>query len=148
MERSRAPNPLHAGLVRLNREDPYLRLQSVTIYVRDQDVSLRFYADQLGFRVAYDVMIQPGFRVVAVAPPDGESVLALIAPAPDSEEYKLIGHAADVAFITEDVTAKFNQWSERGVRFLHPPKKETWAATSPYLKIRMRTVLRLLASII
>jgi serine phosphatase RsbU (regulator of sigma subunit)/predicted enzyme related to lactoylglutathione lyase len=134
MERSRAPNPLHAGLVRLNREDPYLRLQSVTIYVRDQDVSLRFYADQLGFRVAYDVMIQPGFRVVAVAPPDGESVLALIAPAPDSEEYKLIGHAADVAFITEDVTAKFNQWSERGVRFLHPPKKEIWGGNFTVFK--------------
>jgi serine phosphatase RsbU (regulator of sigma subunit)/uncharacterized glyoxalase superfamily protein PhnB len=134
MERSRAPNPLHAGLVRLNREDPYLRLQSVTVYVRDQDVSLRFYVDQLGFSVAYDVMVQPGFRLVAVAPPDGDAVLALIAPAPGSEKYKLIGHATDITFVTEDVTSKFNQWSERGVRFLHPPRTESWGGNFTVIK--------------
>lgn len=126
MESSRASNRLDASAVRLNRESLYLRLQSATIYVRDQDLSLRFYVDQLGFSLAYDVFIQHGLRLVAVAPPDGDAVLAILAPVPGSEKYNLIGRADQIAFITEDVTAKFNEWSERGVRFQHPPQAPSW----------------------
>ena len=42
--------------VRLDR-DPYLTLQAVNIYVRDQDRSLQFYREQLGFDVAIDVRL-------------------------------------------------------------------------------------------
>ena len=38
--------------LRLDGQDPYLCLHFVIIYVRDLDRSLRFYVDQLGFRVA------------------------------------------------------------------------------------------------
>jgi len=48
--------------VRLDREKPYLRLLASTIYVHDQDVSLRFFIDKLGFTLAHDVQIEPGFR--------------------------------------------------------------------------------------
>src|SRR6266699_1028907 len=59
--------------VRLNRQDPYLRLQSVMIYVRDLEQSLGFYLDQLGFQLIFDARVQPGRRFVTVAPPDGNS---------------------------------------------------------------------------
>ena len=68
--------------------------------------------------------LQSGQRWVAVSPPDGTAVLTLIAPEPDSEEYKLIGRATQVVFVTEDVTAKFREWSKRGVRFRHTPAPE------------------------
>jgi serine phosphatase RsbU (regulator of sigma subunit) len=42
------------------------------------------------------------------------------------DEYGLIGRAKHIAFITEDIDAKFLEWSERGVRFLHPPRVERW----------------------
>jgi serine phosphatase RsbU (regulator of sigma subunit)/catechol 2,3-dioxygenase-like lactoylglutathione lyase family enzyme len=113
-------------MVRLNRESPYLRLQSATVYVRDQDSSLRFFVEQLGFSVAYDVEIQPGFRWTAVAPPDGDAVLVIASPLPGTDEYGLIGRAKHIAFITEDIDAKFLEWSERGVSFLHPPRRESW----------------------
>jgi hypothetical protein len=90
--------------------------------VRDQDRSLRFYLDQLGFDLAFDARLQSGERWVAVSPPDGTAVLALIAPDPDSAQYKLIGRATQVVFVTEDVTAKFREWSKRGVRFRHTPR--------------------------
>lgn len=122
--------------VRLDRRDPYLRVQSVMIPVRDQDRSLRFYVDQLGFTLAVDVRLPSGAagetaspagdRWVAVSPPDGTAILALTAPKPDSEEYKLIGRFTHVVFVTEDVTAKFEEWSKRGVRFLHPPQTPSW----------------------
>jgi serine phosphatase RsbU (regulator of sigma subunit)/catechol 2,3-dioxygenase-like lactoylglutathione lyase family enzyme len=105
-----------------DRRDLYLRIHAVNVYVRDQDRSLRFYVDQLGFDLAFDARLQSGERWVAVSPPDGTAVLALIAPDPESPQYKLIGRATHVVFVTEDVTAKFREWSKRGVRFRHTPR--------------------------
>ena len=108
--------------LRPDRPDPYLRLQCVTIYVRDQDRSLRFYVDQLGFNRVGDVRFKSDFRWVAVAPPDGSAMLALVAPKPDSKEYKLIGRPTQVVFVTEDVVARFREWRRRGVRFQSTPR--------------------------
>jgi serine phosphatase RsbU (regulator of sigma subunit)/catechol 2,3-dioxygenase-like lactoylglutathione lyase family enzyme len=104
------------------RQAPHLRLHCVNVFVRDQDRSLRFFVDQLGFNIAYDTRVQSGERWVGVAPPDGAAILSLIAPKPDSEQYKLIGRATQVVFVTEDVTAKFQEWSRRGVRFSTTPR--------------------------
>jgi len=100
----------------------HLRLHCVNVYVRDQDRSLRFFVDQLGFSVAYDTRVQSGERWVGVSPPDGAAILSLIEPKPGSEQYKLIGRSTQVVFVTEDVTAKFQEWSKRGVRFPTPPR--------------------------
>jgi serine phosphatase RsbU (regulator of sigma subunit)/catechol 2,3-dioxygenase-like lactoylglutathione lyase family enzyme len=108
--------------VRLDRQDPYLRLQSVTIYVRDLDLSLNFYLDQLGFQLIFDARVQPDRRFVTVAPPDGTANLTLVAPEPGSEQYKLIGRPAPVTFVTEDVIVKYREWTKRGVRFQFAPR--------------------------
>ncbi|HEY3456617.1 MAG TPA: SpoIIE family protein phosphatase [Bryobacteraceae bacterium] len=102
--------------------DLYLRLHAVNVYVRNQERSLRFYLDQLGFDLAFDGRLPSGDRWVAVAPPDGGAVLSLIAPAPTAREYKLIGRATQVVFVTENVAAKFREWSQRGVRFRYTPR--------------------------
>jgi serine phosphatase RsbU (regulator of sigma subunit)/predicted enzyme related to lactoylglutathione lyase len=106
--------------VRLDRQDPYLRLQSVTIYVRDLERSLAFYLDQLGFQLIFDARIHG--RWVTVTPPDGTANLTLVAPEPNSEQHKLIGRPTQVTFVTEDVIAKFREWSKRGVRFNFAPR--------------------------
>jgi serine phosphatase RsbU (regulator of sigma subunit) len=103
-------------------EAPYLRVHAVNVFVRDQDRSLRFYVDQLGFSLAFDVRLQSGQRWVGVAPPHGTAVLTLIAPDPESDEYKLIGQPTGVAFVAEDVVATYSQWTRRGVRFRHVPR--------------------------
>lgn len=102
--------------------NPHLRIQAVNVYVRDQDRSLRFYLDQLGFVLAFDARLQSGQRWIAVAPPDGTAVLSLIAPDPNSKAFGLIGRPTDVVFLTDDVLAKFLEWSRRGVRFRHYPR--------------------------
>lgn len=106
----------------VSRREQYLRIHCINIFVRDQERSLRFYRDQLGFEVAFDVRVQSGERWVAVAPPDGTAILSLVAPKPESQEYKLIGRSTQVVFITEDVAAKFQDWSKRGVRFQQTPR--------------------------
>jgi len=112
--------------VRLDRQDPYLRLLCVNVFVRNQDRSLRFYVDQLGFGLVVDESYESAGRWVAVAPPDGNTVLALVTPKRNSEEYKLIGRCRHAVLVTEDVSAKFDEWQKRGVRFHHPPQMTLW----------------------
>jgi serine phosphatase RsbU (regulator of sigma subunit)/catechol 2,3-dioxygenase-like lactoylglutathione lyase family enzyme len=100
----------------------FLGLHAVNVFVRDQDRSLRFYVDQLGFHVAFDARLQSGERWVAVAPPDGTAVLTLVAPEPDSKEYKLIGRPTGIILVTEDVIAKYDEWRRRGVLFGFTPR--------------------------
>ncbi len=100
----------------------YLRLHAVNIFVHDQERSLRFYVDQLGFGVTFDTRLQSGERWLAVSPPDGSAVLALVAPKPKSREYKLIGRATQIVFMAEDVLAQYHQWRARGVQFSRVPR--------------------------
>jgi serine phosphatase RsbU (regulator of sigma subunit)/catechol 2,3-dioxygenase-like lactoylglutathione lyase family enzyme len=113
---------LEGSPVRLDRQDPYLRLQSVTVFVRDLDRSLHFFVNQLGFQLVFDARVQSGRPYVAVAPPDGTANLTLVAPEPSSEQFKLIGRHTQIAFITEDVLAKFREWSRLGVSFHQTPR--------------------------
>jgi serine phosphatase RsbU (regulator of sigma subunit)/predicted enzyme related to lactoylglutathione lyase len=112
--------------LRLDQPDPYLRLQHVTLFVRDQDRSLQFFVNLLGFGLVADYRVPNGGRWVAVAPPDGTAILALVAPKPDDAEYNNIGQAKQIVFLTEDVGTKYQEWRERGVGFLHPPKEPAW----------------------
>src|SRR4029453_13376038 len=63
-----------------------------------------------------------GKRWVTVTPPDGGAGLSLIAPSPRSQDYKKIGRAIPVVFVTEDLPAQFHEWRARGVRFSSTPR--------------------------
>jgi serine phosphatase RsbU (regulator of sigma subunit)/catechol 2,3-dioxygenase-like lactoylglutathione lyase family enzyme len=108
--------------LRLDTQHSYLGIHAVNIYVSDQERSRQFYVEQLGFDVAFDARLQSGDRWLAVAPPDGTAVLALVAPAPASREQKLIGRSTGIVFVAEDVVAKYEEWRRRGVRFLFTPR--------------------------
>src|SRR5215470_3450594 len=111
-----------ASVVGVDSQPPFLGIHAVNVFVRDQDQSVRFYVERLGFDVAFDARLQSGERWVAVAPPDGSAVLALIVPPPHSKRYKLIGRATGIVFVTDNVIAKFEEWRRRGVRFLNTPR--------------------------
>lgn len=100
----------------------HLRVHAINVYVRDQEASLHFYLDRLGFDLAFDAVLQSGDRWLAVAPPDGSALLTLIAPKPASREYDLIGRPTGIVFVTEDVPAKYGEWRRRGVRFQYAPR--------------------------
>jgi len=114
--------------VESSQQTPYLRIFKTDVYVRDHDRSLTFYVDQLGFRVVADARFEFG-RWVAIAPPDGSTILALTAPKRGSENYKLIGRNTHIGFIAEDINATYELWSSRGVRFDHPPQSQLWGGT-------------------
>jgi serine phosphatase RsbU (regulator of sigma subunit) len=108
--------------VRLAGESPYLSIHAINIFVRDQSLSLKFYLDQLGFSLVGDVRLGNGDRWVAVAPPDGRTVLSLVTPKPGSKDCEMIGRPTNVVFVTEDLVGKFHEWRNRGVRFQYTPR--------------------------
>ena len=109
-------------------ETPHLRIFKSNVYVHDRDRSLGFYVDQLGFKVVADGPYEFG-RWVAIAPPDGSTILALIAPRRGAENYRLIGRPTNVSFIAEDINATYELWRGRGVKFLQPPQPQLWGGT-------------------
>ena len=120
-----APEPPESANSTPPRQELFLRLQSVMVYVRNLDRSLEFYLDLLGFQIVFDgrsESARPGQSWVVVGPPDGTANLTLIVPRTDSQQFKQIGRASHVTFVTEDVLAKFREWSKRGVHFLSNPR--------------------------
>src|SRR5215471_5113161 len=105
---------------------PFLRLNFVTVWVRDQERSRRFFVDQLGFQVAVDAEAPGGSRWIIATPPAGLPGIALVVPVEGSVEVTRIGQYTGVAFLTEDVRALFQEWSKRGVRFELPPTEPSW----------------------
>src|SRR5208283_3504890 len=120
---------MNRTVLRPGREEPYLSIQDIVVFVRDLERSRQFYVDQLGFELILDSQLSSGQRWLEVAPPDGSANLALVVPKPDEPEFNLIGGYRWVLFMTEDVHAKYKEWSERGVHFVTPPETPLWGGT-------------------
>ncbi len=101
---------------------PHLRVHAIQIEVRDQDESLRFYVDRLGFNLMIDTEWSEGQRWIVVSPPDGSCVLVLT----KCGEPPAAGRATGIAFVSDNVPAIYEQWLSRGVRFRHPPIAPPW----------------------
>jgi serine phosphatase RsbU (regulator of sigma subunit) len=107
---------------------PHLRVHAVMVSVSDQTRSLRFFVDQCGFRLLSDTRVEGSDeRWIAVGPPDGTAVLSLVARASTAESDR-IRRIATTIFVTDDLQAVFETWSERGVHFHHPPITSGWGA--------------------
>lgn len=126
-------------------QNPYLRIFKSNVYVHDHDASIDFYVRRLGFCVVADQRFEFG-RWVAIAPPDGSAILALIAPRRGSENYKLIGRATQIAFIAEDVNATYDLWRSRGVHFEQPPQPQLWGGVFARFRDIDRNTFELLGS--
>ncbi len=97
------------------------RFQFAVIMVRDQDRSLRFYIEQLGFRLVADQMLPQGGRWIVVEPPDQSLHLALVRPPENSAACRRIGEDTGLVLTTRDLAALCEKWSQRGVSFSQSP---------------------------
>ena len=87
---------------------------NVIIPVHDQATMVDFYVDKLGFEKRTDMPFGPGdsMRWIEVAPPGGETTIAL-APPPESGVPE--GGKLTIGFSTDDVDADHAALKERGV---------------------------------
>src|SRR5215470_13287884 len=140
MEHSADPEGVlgrHAAALRAALLQPFLRLNFVTLWVRDQERSRRFFVEKLDFETIVDVDVPKVGRWIVVAPTSvgwlpgvsGTSLpgIALVVPAEGSLEHRRIGQNTGFSFLTEDVRGLFQEWSRRGVRFPLPPMEPSWS---------------------
>jgi serine phosphatase RsbU (regulator of sigma subunit) len=141
MEHSAHPEGIlgpHAAALRAALLQPFLRLNFVTLWVRDQERSRRFFVEKLAFEAIVDAPTPEGGRWIVVAPPAagwltgtagaGFTGIALCVPPEGSADHQRIGESTGFSFITEDVRSVFQEWSRRGVRFPLPPMEPSWGS--------------------
>src|ERR1700757_2783062 len=115
MEHSADPGGVlgrHAAALRAALSQPFLRLNFVTLWVRDQERSRRFFVEKLGFEAIVDVQTPEAGWWIVVAPPaagwlpgapgPGLPGIALVVPTEGSAEHQRIGQITGFSFLTED----------------------------------------------
>jgi catechol 2,3-dioxygenase-like lactoylglutathione lyase family enzyme len=98
-------------------------IKIVSIPVRNQDVSLKFYTEQVGFKVATDQPFDGSQRWIELLIPGADTRLALFTP-PGHESR--VGGFQPVTFWCDDVFATAELLKSKGVELAAEPRKEVW----------------------
>jgi catechol 2,3-dioxygenase-like lactoylglutathione lyase family enzyme len=102
-------------------------LKFVSIPVRNQDASLNFFTEKLGFKVATDQFFTETQRWIELLIPGAETGLALFTP--EGHENR-IGDFQPMSFWCDDVFATAKAMKAKGVEFEKEPKKENWGTSA------------------
>ena len=98
----------------------------VSIPVRDQEKSLKFYTEKLGFQIMTDQAFGPQ-RWIELGIPGADTRIVLFTM-PGHEDQ--IGKQQPMTFWSDNVQKTFEQMSSKGVEFLQPPKAEHWGTSA------------------
>lgn len=102
-------------------------LKFVSIPVRNQDASLKFYTEKLGFKVVTDQFFTEEQRWIELLIPGAETGLALFTPKGHENR---IGDFQPMSFWCDDVDMTAKTLKSKGVEFEVEPKTETWGTTA------------------
>jgi catechol 2,3-dioxygenase-like lactoylglutathione lyase family enzyme len=102
-------------------------LKFVSIPVRDQDASLKFFTEKLGFKVATDQFFNEKQRWIELLIPGAETGLVLFTP--EGHENR-VGDFQPLSFWCDDVFATAKTMKSKGVEFEKEPKKENWGTSA------------------
>ncbi|GAC1654713.1 MAG: glyoxalase superfamily protein [Acidobacteriaceae bacterium] len=105
------------------------KVKFATIYVSDQERSLAFYRDKLGFKVTTDATFGPPgqemrWLELEVAGQDTKVILF--------KDPEKIGGFSPVVFAASDVLKTYEELSARGVEYVGKPKQESWGWSSMF----------------
>jgi catechol 2,3-dioxygenase-like lactoylglutathione lyase family enzyme len=116
--------------VGISKERKMIRgIKIVSIPVRNQDLSLKFYTEKMGFKVATDQPVGNGQRWIELLIPGSDSSLALFTP-PGHEDR--IGGFQPMTFWCDDVFATAAALKAKGVELAAEPKKEVWGTMAKF----------------
>jgi predicted enzyme related to lactoylglutathione lyase len=105
-------------------EEPMItHVKFAGIPVSDQDRSLAFYTQKLGFKVATDQPMGPGQRWIELKIPRAETGVVLFTP-PGHEDR--VGTQWNGSFACDDVEETYEKLKAAGVEFVKPPEKQAW----------------------
>ncbi len=102
------------------------QVKFISIPVKDQQRTLKFYTEKLGFRIATDQEMGPnGQRWIELRIGKAETRFVLFTM--EGEEGR-IGTRMNCSLACDDVEATYRQFAERGVEFEGPPQKQPWGS--------------------
>lgn len=101
-------------------------IKFVSVPVKDQDVSLKFFTEKLGFKVATDQPFNEKQRWIELLIPGAETGLVLFTP--EGHENR-IGGFQPISFISDDAIATAASMKAKGIEFVAEPKKESWGTS-------------------
>jgi lactoylglutathione lyase len=96
-------------------------IASTSIFVKDQQESLNFWVDKVGFEVICNLLLESNFRWVEIAPRSSDSSMNLYPKSLISK--KDLKPMPVIVFRTNDIRSTFNNLKARGVTFSRNPLK-------------------------
>jgi lactoylglutathione lyase len=108
---------------------PIDRLDTVCIFVSDQNRAKNFYTEILGFELRADNPLFPGAsaRWIEVAPKDSATVVILYLPDENWQHYiQVVGKSQAVTFRVTDMAALAKDLKAKGVNFVQEPDVQPW----------------------
>ncbi|WP_294238136.1 VOC family protein [uncultured Sphingomonas sp.] len=111
------------------------RLSRTALLVADYDEAIAFFVDMLGFVLCEDTRLPEDKRWVVVAP-DATSSGLLLARAIDGRQVDAIGNQSGgrvfLFLETDDFARDHRLYTERGVRFVEPPRHEPYGIVAVF----------------
>jgi catechol 2,3-dioxygenase-like lactoylglutathione lyase family enzyme len=102
-------------------------IKFVGIPVSNQDISLKFFTESMGFKVTTDQPFNEKQRWIELLIPGADTGLALFTPEGHEDR---IGQFQSISFWCDDVFATANVLKSKGVVFTQEPKNETWGSAA------------------
>ena len=122
-----------------------LKINSVQLWVHDQEVAVKYWTEKVGMEVRQDVTVPElgSFRWLTEGPPgqDDVSIVLMAVPGPpvmdESTRNQVLdlvakGFAGTVFLTTENCQATYEQLKARGVEFTEPPHEMPYGIDSGF----------------
>jgi catechol 2,3-dioxygenase-like lactoylglutathione lyase family enzyme len=100
-------------------------IKFVTIPVRDQDASLRFFTEKLGFRVHTDQPYSDKQRWIELRVGNAPTSLVLFTGDGDAD---FIGRGFHGSLVCDKLEKTYEELVAKGVEFVTPPTKAPWGS--------------------
>lgn len=101
------------------------RIKFLGIPVRDQERALRFYTENLGFRVFTDQPFNDKQRWIELTIPGAETGIVLFTPEGHEDR---IGTPVNTSWEVDDIDKTYDDLIAKGVEFGGPPQKAQWGS--------------------
>ena len=104
-------------------------IKFATVPVSDQDRSLEFYTEKLGFKVATDQPFNDEQRWIELRIPGADTRLVLFTLEGHEDR---IGTMSGISFLSADVESTYRVLKERGVEFVQEPQAADWGTAAVF----------------
>jgi catechol 2,3-dioxygenase-like lactoylglutathione lyase family enzyme len=101
-------------------------LKFASLPVSDQERSVAFFTEKLGFKVMTDQKFDESQRWIELGIGNSQTGIVLFTP---QEHADRIGTYSGLSFKCDNMDKTYAELRERGVEFLGPPKRESWGTS-------------------